>query len=132
MNLQSIPASIGTLLCVWSFSCGGVEFEQVHGQHSCGNVKTGRSAGMTDTVENLILDLVEWVARKERTYRETMDAWRTSCPSLPVWEEATSRGFVETTFANDRSLVHVTQAGLEFLKQKRPLCYEQLRRQAAD
>ena len=84
---------------------------------------------MTDTVENLILDLVEWVARKERTYRETMDAWRTSCPKLPVWEDATSRGFVETKFANRRSLVHVTQAGLDFLKQKRPLCYEQLRRQ---
>jgi hypothetical protein len=30
---------------------------------------------MTDTVENLILDLVEWVGRKERTYQETMDAW---------------------------------------------------------
>jgi len=46
---------------------------------------------MIDTVENLILDLVEWVARKKRTYRETMDAWRTSCPRLPVWEDATDR-----------------------------------------
>jgi hypothetical protein len=84
---------------------------------------------MTDTVENLILDLVEWVALKERTYQETMDAWRTSCPKLPVWEDATGRGFVETTFVNGRSLVHVTQAGLAFLKKTRPLCYEQLRRQ---
>ena len=33
---------------------------------------------MSETVENLILDLLEWVARKERTYQETMDAWRTS------------------------------------------------------
>ncbi|MGA2348005.1 MAG: hypothetical protein ABSF93_18495 [Candidatus Sulfotelmatobacter sp.] len=33
---------------------------------------------MTDTVENLILDLLEWVGRKERSYQETMDAWRTS------------------------------------------------------
>jgi len=46
---------------------------------------------MTDTVENLILDLVEWVGRKERTYHDTMDAWRTSCPRLPVWEDATDR-----------------------------------------
>ena len=53
---------------------------------------------MTDTVENLILDLVEWVGRKERTYQETMDAWRTSCPKLPVWEDATERGLVETAF----------------------------------
>ena len=84
---------------------------------------------MTDTVENLILDLVEWVGRKERTYPETMDAWRTSCPRLPVWEDATDRGFVETTFVNGRSRVRVTQAGFEFLKEKRPHCYEQLRRQ---
>ena len=86
---------------------------------------------MTDTVENLILDLVEWVGRKKRTYQETMEAWRTSCPRLQVWEDATERGFVETTFANGRSLVRVTQAGFEFLKEKRPQCYAQLRRQTA-
>ena len=87
---------------------------------------------MTDTVENLILDLVEWVGRKERTYHETMDAWRTSCPRLPVWEDATDRGFVKTTFANGRSLVGVTQAGFDFLKEKRPHGYEQLRCQTTD
>ena len=81
---------------------------------------------MTDTVENLVLDLVEWVGRKERTYQETMDAWRTSCPRLPVWEDATERGLVQTTFASGRSLVRVTQAGFEFLKEKRPNTYEQL------
>ena len=84
---------------------------------------------MTDTVENLILDLVEWAGRKERTYPETMDAWRTSCPRLPVWEDATGRGLVETIFVNGRSLVRATAAGLEFLKEKRPHCYEQLLRQ---
>ena len=82
---------------------------------------------MTDTIENLILDLLEWVGRKERTYQETMEAWRTSCPRLTVWEDATDRGFVETTFTNGRSLVGVTQAGFDFLKEKRPPCYEQLR-----
>jgi hypothetical protein len=47
---------------------------------------------MADTVETLILDLLEWVDRRERTYDETMDAWRTSCPRLPVWEDANERG----------------------------------------
>ena len=82
---------------------------------------------MINTVENLILDLVEWLGRKERTYQETMDAWRTSCPRLPVWEDATKRGFVETTFVNGVCVVRVTQAGLEFLKEKRPDSYEQCR-----
>ena len=81
---------------------------------------------MTDTVENLILDLVEWAGRTEHTYRETMDAWRTSCPRLPVWEDATDRGLVEPVFTNGRSLVRVTAAGFDLLKEKRPLCYEQL------
>jgi hypothetical protein len=81
---------------------------------------------MTDTVENLILDLVEWVGRKERTYDETMEAWRTSCPRLPVWEDATERGFVETATASSRSLVRATPAGLAFLAEKRPRAYEEL------
>ena len=77
---------------------------------------------MTDIVETLILDLVEWVGRKERTYGETMDAWRTSCPRLPVWEDATDRGLVETVFTNGRSRVRVTAAGFQLLKEKRPHC----------
>jgi hypothetical protein len=81
---------------------------------------------MTDTVENLILDLVEWVERKERTYRETLDAWRTSCPRFPVWEDATDRGLVETASVNGRSLVRATPAGLAFLKEARPRAYEEL------
>jgi hypothetical protein len=74
---------------------------------------------MTDTVENLILDLLEWVGRKGRTYHETMDAWRTSCPRLPVWEDASGRGLVETARVDGRSLVRVTSAGFAFLKEKR-------------
>ena len=44
---------------------------------------------MPDTVvEALIIDLLEWLTKRERTYEEVMEAWRTSCPKLPVWEEA--------------------------------------------
>jgi len=83
---------------------------------------------MTDTVENLILDLVEWVGRRERTYQETMDAWGTSCPRFPVWEDATERGLVETVSAHGRSLVRATSASLALLKDKRPRAYEELHR----
>jgi len=74
---------------------------------------------MADTVDNLILDLLEWVERAERTYVETMEAWRTSCPRLPVWEDANERGLVETV-SESRLLVRVTPAGLALLKAKRP------------
>ena len=75
---------------------------------------------MTDTVENLILDLLEWLGRKQRTYQETMDAWRTSCPRLPVWEDAVDRGLVATTSANGSSAVRLTEAGISLLEEKRP------------
>jgi D-3-phosphoglycerate dehydrogenase len=83
---------------------------------------------VADTVENLILDLIEWVARTERTYQETMDAWRTSCPRLPVWEDASERRLVETASANGRSVVRATPAGLALLEEKRPEAYRALHR----
>ena len=82
---------------------------------------------MSNSGEHLILDLIEWVGR-ERTYQETMDAWRTSCPRLTVWEDASERGLVETLFASGCSIVRATPAGLAFLKEKRPDAYEELQR----
>jgi hypothetical protein len=82
---------------------------------------------MTDTVENLILDLVEWVERKDRTYQETMEAWRTSCPRLSVWEDANDRGLVETASEGGRSQVRATPAGLALLKERRLRSYDQQR-----
>ena len=36
----------------------------------------------------LVLDFVEWVAREPRAYSEVIDAWKTSCPRLTIWEDA--------------------------------------------
>ena len=47
-----------------------------------------------DVVEPLILDLLEWIGPTPRPYLEVMEAWRTSCPRLPVWEEANARGYL--------------------------------------
>jgi len=75
---------------------------------------------MVDTVEPLILDLLEWVASRERSYDEVMDAWRTSCPRLPVWEEANERALIVTKRVDGRSLVRITTLGRELLAQRRP------------
>jgi hypothetical protein len=75
---------------------------------------------MVDTVvEALILDLLEWAAKRERTYEEVMDAWRTSCPKLPVWEDANDRGLVKRDEVNGRSVVRVTTSGLALLEQRK-------------
>jgi D-3-phosphoglycerate dehydrogenase / 2-oxoglutarate reductase len=49
---------------------------------------------MSAGVETLLLDLLEWLDDGPRPYAEVMDAWRTSCPRLPVWEEANARRYV--------------------------------------
>lgn len=72
---------------------------------------------MLSTVEVLILDLLEWLARKDRTYEDTMEAWRTSCPRLTVWEDACDQGLVRV---DTRSIVCVTPAGFELLEKMRP------------
>jgi hypothetical protein len=71
-------------------------------------------------VDVLVLDLIEWLSRRERSYEETMDAWRTSCPRLPVWEEANERGLVATEYRGGCSWVRVTLAGMEVLARCRP------------
>ena len=71
---------------------------------------------MADTVvETLILDLLEWVTRRDRTYEEVMEAWRTSCPRLTVWEEANDRGLVVRENVNRRCVVRITLSGRELL-----------------
>jgi hypothetical protein len=72
-------------------------------------------------VDALILDLLEWLASSERAYTEVMDAWRTSCPRLPVWEDANDRGLVVTEEVNGRLIVRVTSSGQRFLAEYRPV-----------
>jgi len=68
-------------------------------------------------VEALILELPQWVAKRERSYEEVMDARRTSCPRLPIWEEVTDRGLVIREEGSGRCIVRVTSLGLAFLQQ---------------
>jgi hypothetical protein len=70
---------------------------------------------VTDTVEALIIDLLLWLDVRERTYEETMSAWRTSCPKLPVWEDANDRGLIVT----ERGIVRVTSEGRALLSRTR-------------
>jgi hypothetical protein len=71
---------------------------------------------MADTVvESLILDLLQWLASADRSYEEVMDAWRTSCPRLPVWEEANDRGLVVRESVNGRCVVRITPSGRDLL-----------------
>lgn len=75
---------------------------------------------MTNNIDNLILDLLEWLGSAPRPYSEVLEAWRTSCPQFPVWEDANDRGFIERHHAPGRGpLVSVSVAGAEYLRKRR-------------
>jgi hypothetical protein len=82
---------------------------------------TIRTTSMTDTIDTLTLDLLEWIGPGRRPYAETLDAWRTSCPRLPVWEHATDSGFIARHHEiGHPAHVSVSAAGVEHLRRHRP------------
>jgi hypothetical protein len=64
-------------------------------QYPLPTVALFKEPNMKDTVAPLVLDLVEWIGSESRPYSEVMEAWRTSCPRLPVWETANELGYLE-------------------------------------
>jgi hypothetical protein len=71
---------------------------------------------VSDTVDSLILDLLEWIGPNPRPHAETLEAWRTSCPRLPVWEDANDRGLITRhRGTGGGALVSVSAAGIELL-----------------
>jgi hypothetical protein len=69
----------------------------------------------------LVLDMVEWIASRPRSYAEAMDAWRTSCPRLQIWEDTFDLGLVAREHrGRSETAVTVTPAGQAFLDAERP------------
>jgi hypothetical protein len=71
-------------------------------------------------VETLILDLLEWLAIRDQSYEEVMEAWRTSCPKLSVWEDTNDRGLVTSLDVKGSRIIRPTQAGLALLGERKP------------
>ena len=88
------------------------------------------------TTNALTLQLLAWVAARPRTYRETMEVWRTTCLRLTIWEDAIADGLVSVESAKSmrdagvvvtergRALLHAT-AGAGLVARPattRPMC----------
>ena len=57
---------------------------------------------------------------RDSPYDVVMEALRTSCPRLPVWEDANDRGYIERRRDPDRGeLISVSAAGTAFLRHHR-------------
>lgn len=64
----------------------------------------------------LILDFLEWLEAEPRSYADVMEAWRTSCPRLTVWEDSHDRGLITRRYiAGIGSGVEITPRGRALL-----------------
>jgi hypothetical protein len=73
-----------------------------------------------DTILPLLMDLLAWLAPGPRPYAEVMETWRTSCPRLPVWEDAVDLGLVAREGGTAESpVVTLTPRGWLALDQRR-------------
>lgn len=70
---------------------------------------------MAEPNEALFIDLLLWLSSGDRAYDEVMEAWRTSCPRLTIWEDAVSAGWVER---RKGGLVSLTDLGRLWLTQQ--------------
>ena len=75
---------------------------------------------MSETIDALLYDMLAWLARGDQPYADVMNAWRTSCPRLTVWEDAVDSGYVVRRRAEAAGvLVEVTPLGLGLLQAAR-------------
>jgi len=70
---------------------------------------------MSESPSLIMLQFLAWVADRPRTYPQTMDAWRSTCPHLSVWEDAVIGGLVRIDNGNGRAVV-LTAAGRKALR----------------
>ena len=50
---------------------------------------------MSERVSLLMIQFLDWVASRPRTYADAQDAWRTSCPRHSIWEDALIAGLIQ-------------------------------------
>lgn len=70
---------------------------------------------MPEPTNSLTFQLLEWISRKPRTYEEVLDAWRTTCPRLSIWEDACIDGLIDYDPDGNR-IVNVSTKGKALLQ----------------
>ena len=74
---------------------------------------------MTQGSDALVLDFVEWIAASPRRYCDVMDAWKTSCPRLTIFEDAIDQGLVQRCRIGGDLSIEATEAGRDLLTKNR-------------
>jgi hypothetical protein len=73
---------------------------------------------MPDPTSALTLQLLEWIADRPRPYAEVLEAWRTACPRLSIWEDACIDGLIDCDQSHGR-IVLLSPKGQALLQSHR-------------
>ena len=88
--------------------------------------KNGRTVGsehLTGPLDSggahraLMIQFLTWVGDRPRSRGDVMEAWRSTCPRLTVWEDAVIDGLVQI---DPTSRVTVTERGRALLERSVP------------
>ena len=71
---------------------------------------------MPDPTRALTLQLLEWISDRPRRYADVVDAWRSTCPRLSIWEDACIDGLIDCEDGRDH-IVKITDKGRQLLRE---------------
>ena len=73
---------------------------------------------MTAQTHALTVQFLAWVASGPRTYADAMDAWRSSCPRLTIWEDALADGLIriEPNGTPEQARIRLSERGMAVLQ----------------
>ncbi len=69
----------------------------------------------------LTIQFLTWLSEAPRSYRQAMDAWRSTCPQLSIWEDALDDGLIRRKSARaamGEAEVVVTERGKALLERQ--------------
>lgn len=66
---------------------------------------------MNVSTSAVTFDLLSWIDGRTRSYEETIEAWKTSCPRLSVWDDAVIEGLVRIDRRSGQGAIVVLTAG---------------------
>ena len=63
----------------------------------------------TETISASMREFLLWVAFRERTYTDAMEAWQSHCPRFTQWEDALDAAFISVD--ENAGSVRLTELG---------------------
>jgi len=71
---------------------------------------------MSASPQLIMIQFLQWVAARPRRREDVLDAWQSSCPRFPVWEDARADGLVRLCGGETREhRVELTDRGRAML-----------------